>query len=136
MHFSPVAIFLLGAAFSRSAIAIPHAFLDFDCSGKINDIVTPLEDAQEALLSADSATVKAVGGLLIQTGNLVDTRFSEKRADFENPHQADVDTLNADITKMLQVLPNTPANFALINLIKQVQTAVAVMTNTCKIDTP
>ncbi|KAK2059825.1 hypothetical protein LY76DRAFT_645198 [Colletotrichum caudatum] len=136
MHFSPVVISLLGAAFSRSALAMPHAFLDFDCTGKINDIAAPLEDAQSALVSADSATFIAVGGLLRHTVDLVDAGFSDKRAVFENPHQADVNTLNADITKMLQVVPNTPANCALIDLIKQAQTAVPVMTNTCKIDTP
>ncbi|KAK2002084.1 hypothetical protein LX36DRAFT_746456 [Colletotrichum falcatum] len=136
MQFSPVVIFFLGVAFSRSATAIPAAFADFDCTGKINDIFHPLQDAQQALDNVDAATQQAVSGPLESTLDLVENRFQDKREIFENPHQTDVDTLNTDIANMLKSVPNTAANFALISKLQEAQSAVPVMTNTCKIDTP
>ncbi|KAK1966495.1 hypothetical protein LY78DRAFT_692718, partial [Colletotrichum sublineola] len=100
MHFSSVIIFLLGAAFSPSATAMPAAFADFGCVGKINDINQPILNAQDTLSNSDPATAKA----------------------------KDVDTLNANIAQMLKIVPNTPANFALINQIQDAQKAVPAMT--------
>ncbi|KAK2012449.1 hypothetical protein LZ32DRAFT_605645 [Colletotrichum eremochloae] len=137
MHFSSVIIFLLGAAFSPSATAMPAAFADFGCVGKINDINQPILNAQDALSNSDPATAKAVSPLLDQTQQLISDRFQAKREIFENPHQKDVDTLNANIAQMLKIVPNTPyANFALINQIQDAQKAVPEMTKTCKIISP